>query len=187
MSDLIPNEIMLSVGKRYPEWQGAQDGYRIEWSETGLTLCAILNGISEDERKQFSPQTSLVVRYTIIEDVCYFTFLFGLMPWADCPFSPAIYHTVGKNPTFPDIEDGQGLSLTVLLIDASTGELCSARIIGLGHDFSVKWKGWAQEAAKRPLTFAEYNKQIDKAYREYASVDLARMGGDNRNEYIVRG
>lgn len=186
MSDLIPNEIVLSVGKNYPEWQGAQEGNRIEWSETGLTLYAILNGISEDERKQFSPQTSLIVRYTVIEDVCYFTFLFGLMEWVNCPFSPALYHTVGQNPTFPDIEDGQRLSLTVLLIDASTGELCSVRIISLGHDFSVKWKEWAQEATKMPLAFAEYNRQIDKAYRDYASVDLARMGGDNMNEYVVQ-
>jgi len=186
MSDFIPNEIVLSVGKRYPEWQGAQDGFRIEWSETGLILCAILNGISEDEREQFSPQTSLTVRYTVIGDVCYFTFLFGAMPWADCPFSPALYHAVGQNPTFPVIEDGQGLSLTVLLIDASTGELCGVRLIGLGHDFSLKWKEWAQEAAKKPLDFAEYNRQIDRVYREYASVDLALMGGDNMNEYVVQ-
>lgn len=187
MGDFIPTESVLSVGKCYPEWQGQQDGYRIEWTETGLTLCVMFNGISDYEKSQFSTQNKLTIRYIIIDDVCYFTFMFGEMPWADCPFSPALYRTIGQHTTFPDIEEYKGLSLTVLLIDTSTGELCGIRIIGLGHDFSVGWKNWAQEAALKPLPFAEYHRQIDKAYRDYASVDLARMGGDNLNEYIVQG
>ena len=106
----------------------------------------MLNGISAQEKEQFAPQKKLTVRYTVIGDVCYFTFMFGDMPWADCPFSPALYRNLGKNTTFPDIEDGQGLALTVLLIDTGTGELCRVRLIGLGHDFSVQWQEWAKIA-----------------------------------------
>lgn len=185
MGDKLPQECVLSVGAFYPEWQTKQDGYCLEWGETGLTLCAMLNGIKDIEKQQFAPQKKLTVRYTIIKDVCFFTFLFGDMPWADCPFSPTLYSNIGQNPTFPEIDKKQGLSLTVLLIDTNTGELCRIRLIGLGHDFSVKWKEWAKKAAEKPLSFEEYNKQIDKAYLEFASVDLALKGVDN--EYIVEG
>ena len=98
MENKLPQEIVLSVGKRYPEWQTGQDGYIMEWSETGFVLCAMLNGISQEEKEQFSTQKKLIVRYTVVEDVCYFTFLFGDMPWADCPFSPTLYKTIGENP-----------------------------------------------------------------------------------------
>lgn len=187
MGDKLPQDIVLSVGKRYPEWQTGQDGYILEWSETGFVLCAMLNGISQEEKEQFSTQKKLIVRYTVVEDVCYFTFLFGDMPWADCPFSPTLYKTIGENPTFPDIEENKGLSLTVLLIDTGTGELSNIRLIGLGHDFSVKWKNWAINAVEKPLDFAEYNKRIDKAYTEYSNVDFALKGLEEQNEYIVEG
>lgn len=186
MDDKKQREIVLTVGQRYPEWKTKQDGYRLEWNEGGLVLFAMLNGISIDEKEQFAPQKELAVRYTVIEDVCYFTFRFGDMPWADCPFSSALYRTAGQKPTFPDIEENEGLSLTVLLIDTSTGELCRMRLIGLGHDFSVKWRDWAVQAAEQTLDFAEYSGRIDKAYRDYASVDLAAMGLKGGNEYIVR-
>lgn len=181
-----PQETLLTVGKIYPEWQTKQDGFRLEWGDAGFILCAMLNGISAEEKEQFAPQKKLTVRYTVIGDVCYFTFMFGDMPWADCPFSPALYRNLGKNTTFPDIEDGQGLALTVLLIDTGTGELCRVRLIGLGHDFSVQWQEWAKKAAEKPLSFEEYSRQIDETYREYASVDLALKGGNEGNEYIVR-
>lgn len=178
-------ETLLTVGKIYPEWQTKQDGFRLEWGDTGFILYTMLNGISADEKEQFAPQKKLTVRYTIIGDVCYFTFMFGDMPWVDCPFSPAIYNAIGKKATFPEIEDGKGLSLTVLLIDTGTGELCRVRLIGLGHDFSLQWQEWAKEAAEKQLPFDEYNRQIDETYREYASVALAIKGGNEGNEYVV--
>lgn len=183
MNDKGAEGIVYSVGKLYPEWQTQQDGYRLEWGETGFVLFAMLNGISQIERTQFSAEKSLSVRYTFIEDVCYFTFRFGDMPWADCPFSPAIYRDAEKR-LFPKIRKNEGLALTVMLIDSGTGELCGLRLLGLGHDFSVKWQEWAAKAAKAPLDFDEYNRRVDEAYKNYASVDLAAKGLDEGNEYV---
>lgn len=185
MGDKAPQETLFSVGTRYEEWNTKQDGYRVEWSESGLVLYAMLNGISEREKQQYEPQKELIVRYVIIEDICYFTFSFGDMPWSDCPFSPALYTTIGQKPSFVDIEEEQGLSLPILLIDTSTGELCKVRLVGLGHDFSVEWQEWAKKAAVTELKFAEYNKRIDKTYSEYSSVDLAKMG--QKHEYRIKG
>lgn len=49
-------ETLLSVGKIYPEWQTKQDGFRLEWGDAGFTLCAMLNGVSAEEKEQFASQ-----------------------------------------------------------------------------------------------------------------------------------
>lgn len=186
MSDNAVQELVLSVGKCYPQWNTSQDSFRLEWDDAaGLVLFAMYNGINDWEKEQFSAQNDLVVRYTVIGDVCYFVFRFGATPWADCPFLPSLYRNAGRTFALPDIECGKGLTLTVLLIDSNTGELCGIRLIGLGHDFSVKWRDWAQNAAERLMDFAEYNRRVEAVYGAYSSVDLALRGFSEGNQYVV--
>lgn len=186
MRDKIQQEKIFSVGKCYSEWQTKQNGYRLEWSETGFVLYVMLNGINEVEKSQFITQKKVVIRFTVIKDICYFTFMFGEMPWGDCPFSPVLYSQKLIFPNlFPDLENGKGYSLTVLLIDTGIGELCKIRLISLGHDFSVKLRKWLIKATNKPLSFEEYNKQIDEVYLQYANVDLALRGKRDGNEYII--
>lgn len=180
-----PKEVLLSVGQRYPEWQTGQDGFQLEWSDTGFILFAMLGGVKPEEKEKFAVTKKMTVRYTVIEDVCYFTFRFGDIPWSDCPFSPALYRAAGQNPVFPELGESEGFSLTVLLIDTATGELCAARLIGLGHDFSARWREWAIRAAETPLDYAEYSKRVDRAYTAYAPEDFAVKGVQEGNQYIV--
>ncbi|BAL01910.1 hypothetical protein OBV_p-00550 (plasmid) [Oscillibacter valericigenes Sjm18-20] len=171
-------EMVLSVGEIYPEWCVKQDGYILEYGENGFVLYAMLNGISPVEREQFNPGAEFAIRYEIINDVCLFCFRFGNMPWADCPFSPALYKAAGQNIELPQIEGSEGFPLTVLLIDTSSGELCGIRLIGLGHELSRNWREWAQEAIKKDLSRDEYNSQIDGIYRDFSTVDLAERGAE---------
>ena len=69
-------EIILRVGNVYPSWKTGQSGLRLEWSETGFVLYVMLNGISPAEKQEFSVQKGFAVRYTVIGDVCFFTFRF---------------------------------------------------------------------------------------------------------------
>ena len=181
----MPEESVLSVGQCYPFWQTGQDGFRLEWTDAGFILFAMYNGIDQNIKEQFASTEKMTARYTVIENVCYFTFRFGGMSWGDCPFSPAIYCTGGKRPVFPALLTHEGYSLVVLLINSATGELCAVRLIGLGHDFSAKWREWAMKAVVEPFALAEYGKRVNEAYKEYSSAALAQKGFDEGNEYTV--
>lgn len=178
---------MLSVGTRYPEWNTGEEGFTLEWGDGGFILYAKLNGISPHEKQQFLPEEKMTVRYTVIDDVCYFTFLFGSMPWADCPFSPELYKGLGKDVDFPELENNDGYALTVLLIDTSTGELLQIRLVGLGHSFSETWHQWATEALKKPISVFAYQSQINSTYARYTSINLADKALREQHEYIIFG
>ena len=181
-------ESLFSVGNKYDDWATKQDGYIIEWNnDLGLTLYAFLNGVSKDELAEFDVSQTVRVRYTIIDDVCYFLFKFGEMPWANCPFSPSIYTFIGKHCNFPsELKKNNGISLSLLLIDSSTGELLKIRLIGLAYEFSNKWLDWARGVVNKDLPLERYNKKIDGVYMKYSSIELAKKALKEKNEYILK-
>ena len=179
--------INYEVGRCYEEWKDGHEGFIIEWDNTaGFILYAKLKGISDTEKRQFDCDIPLEIRYTTIDDICYFLFRFGNMPWADCPFSPAIYKNVGRTAEFPKVEKNSGFGLQVLLIDTKSGELCKIRLIGLGHDFSKKWREWADKAAAASMPFGEYRKRICATYAKYTSIELAEKARNEGNGYVVK-
>lgn len=165
------------VGKVYPEWKLDRDGYILEYGEIGFCLYALLAGVSNEERKQFDASKSFAVCVTTIADIAFFCFRFGNMPWADCPFSPSIYKDSGRTISYPLLDDKVGLALNVFLIDSSTGKLLHCRLIGLGHDFCVKWLEWARSVTNKPMSREEYSRRIDTVYQRYTTQDLV-MGAE---------
>lgn len=163
---------VYTVGKKYGEWATQQDGYILEYGENGFTLYCMLPNVSADERKQFSENKPIEVRYSIIADICFFCFKFGDMPWADCPFSPAIYKDAGRVVHFPMLHENEGYSLTVLLIDSATGELLYIRLIGMEHEFSAKWTEWAASVANVPMSREEYSGRVDEIYKSYTTQEV---------------
>lgn len=174
------------VGHRYPKWRTGNDGFILEWDNSaGFILYAFLNSPSVEEVAQFQTDVELEVCYKTVYDVCFFTFRFGDMPWADCPFAPALYKEAGREAVFDDIPEGQGLAVTILLIDSSCGELKTIRVVALSHDFSVKWQTWAIEANKRPLTKAEYSSLINVVYMNHSTEGIAECAKQDGNSCII--
>lgn len=187
MESGLPKESVFMVGGKYEKWATMQDGYILEWNnDAGFTLYAFLNGVSDDEVKQFDVSQPVTIRFTVIEDVCYFLFKFGDMPWADCPFSPAIYKTTDRECNLPQqLVNNEGISLSVFLIDSGTGTLLKIRLVGLGHSFSDKWLQWAKIEVDKPLPLQKYSAEIDRVYMNYRSVDLAAKAAKEKNEYVL--
>lgn len=173
------------VGQRYSEWQTKENGFILEWDNTaGFILYAFLDTPSPEEQLQFLSEMEIC--YKTVYDVCFFAFRFGSMPWADCPFSPALYKEVGTAAVFDDIPEGHGLAVTILLIDSSSGELKNIRLISLPHDFSVKWQHWAREMSAKPLTRSEYMSIINVVYMNHTTEGIADCAKVEGNSCIVR-
>lgn len=164
----------FEVGQKYSNLRTKQDGFVLEY-DAGFILYAMLNGVSSEEKKQFETSMPLAVTITTIADISFFGFRFGNLPWADCPFSPALYSGVGRNISFPELGEADGIALMVLLVDSSSGELLHSRVVGLGHDFSKKVLGWAKIAIEKPMSIKEYQDRMNRVYQKYSTEQLVAM------------
>jgi hypothetical protein len=93
------------------------------------------------------------------------------LKWMDAPYS------IHLSPPFefaPELDTDQnlGFALQIFLIDAATGILHVIRYVGLGHDFSVKFKEALQRQKAVNFNQAAYNLKIDDAYKRYSTDDL---------------
>ncbi|MDD3946237.1 MAG: hypothetical protein PHI19_00160 [Clostridia bacterium] len=179
---------VYAAGVSYPSFATQTDGYRLEFTDDGgFVLYCFVDGITDFEAKEFEGGKSVSVRYTVINDISYWCFKFGVLPWGDCPFSPSLYLDAGRPVSFDDVlPDGVGYSVTILLIESSTGTVRYIRMIGLGHEFSVSFQAWASGAAKEPLGGKiEYNTRINDVYNVYDVNELAKRG--RANGFILEG
>jgi len=166
------------VGGHYDKLKTGKDGYILEFGDNGFLLYCLLKAPQFGEAVQFHTGADIQTRLSEIDGVGYFCFKFGGMQWSDCPFSPSLYESVGQKITFPELEEGMGLALTVLLADSDTGELLYIRLCGLPHTFSKTFIAWAKEKMKEPMNREEYNKRINAAYARYDTTDIVLKAFD---------
>jgi len=167
------NLVRFTVGECRDEWKTGGDGCILEYmNECGLCLYVMLAGVDTILRRQFDTDRPLMVRVTEFSDLVFFCFRFGEAEWMDCPLSMTIYQSAGRPIEFPALGNKEGLALNVLLIDSNTGELLTARVVGLGHDFSVRFLEWAKKNCKTSMDFNEYKRQVEELYKLYQTVDF---------------
>lgn len=169
--------LKLEVGREYEKFRTRQDGYRMEWSDNGLTLYVLLNGITELEMEQFKTEKSFEIRPFEVENILFFCVKFGDMEWGDCSFTRAAHKS---SLDVPEISEGTGLSLTIVVADTSNGEVKSLRIIGLGTKISKVFKNFCEKEFE--YSFEDTMRMIDMIYMRYSTRDLVRMS-DSINRF----
>jgi len=66
----------------------------------------------------------------------------------------------------------QGLGLTLILIDAITGEIKSIRLLGLSEKFTRRLFGIIMEHKVKPFNKEEYYKSLNKVYAIYQTNQI---------------
>jgi hypothetical protein len=113
----------------------------------------------------------------IIEDgrhkgtIIFLLFKFGDLPWLDAPFS--IHLAQCKTPA--EIEEGLGYGLNIFLIDANTGILRVMRLVGLGTEWSRRFRQAMLEQDGAGFDPEAYDAEIRRMYRMYGTRDLVEM------------
>lgn len=173
LNQFIANYAQFYCGMKKPEWRGLSDCMRLEWNDqSGFTLYLFWNKVSTAEIREVSTESDIDIRFLPINDISFFCFKFGNLPWADCPFSPHIYD---EHPLFDKlISPLIGYSLSVFLIDTSNGELKYIRQIGLGHEFSNLIRVWAKKSLEnKTISKEDYIAITNNVYQKYTSNELA--------------
>jgi hypothetical protein len=97
----------------------------------------------------------------------------GLEQWSDCPFSIRLYDGMGRNFDWSEpIEDGQGIGLNVILVEASTGILLVQRLVGLSTRFSRELRSAILRQLEQPFSKADYEATIQRTYTNYSTKKL---------------
>jgi len=162
----------IEVGKYFfGQPRRMTEGCRLDYSESGPQLSVILDGISKSEiNKIRSGDMDLGVFEQ--EGILFLLVnIPGVLDWSDAPLHLGLYRT---RPAIPDnIEDGMGLGLTVLGIEASTGMVNVIRFVGLGTDISRAITSIL--AAQGDTNQTEHTKKVKAIYRQYDCIKMVRM------------
>lgn len=117
-----------------------------------------------------------------IDGIIFMLFKFEEIPWIDAPYS---IHLSGNTEPV-NIEEDKGYGLQIFLIDANTGILKVIRLIGMGNEWSRRFREAILKQKNTKFDPYEYNQKIEKIYRTYSSRKLAEMI-PTKNWYRVRG
>lgn len=158
------------VGQRVKEWAIGIDGCVMEYNDVGgLTLMYFLKNPTPQECRAFEVSDAFKISFTSVLDIGFFCVKVGELEWSDCAFSPNIYD---NTPAFEPVQFSQGYALNLILIDAEIGQIKSIRTIGLGHDFSCKFREWCIESRQKNISKERYQKVVNLTFSRYSTQEL---------------
>lgn len=163
------------VGQVVKDFIKHQEGAIYDVDDQGASLIVFFNNPTEEEVKQFKSEQRFEIRFTEIYGIIMMTFRIGILNWMDAPYSPHL----SKNLTrFVLPNEEQGLGLTLMLVDATTGEIKSIRLIGLSTNFTKKFFGLLMEQKMKEFNAVEYNNSINRVYSTYPTSKIVKMSDD---------
>lgn len=95
---------------------------------------------------------------------------FGAMEWMDIPYNP----NLSGEFEFQEVEEGKGYGITILLIEATNGEIQCIRYIGAPTRWSRDFKRLTLELKERAFNKDFYDKSINEIYRNYSTPELLK-------------
>lgn len=160
------------VGQIIKDFIKHQEGAIFDVEDQGASLIVFFNNPTEEEEEQFKSGHRFEIRFTELYGVIMMTFKIGNLSWMDAPYSPHL----SKNLTrFVLPSEEQGLGLTLMLVDAVTGEIKSIRLIGLSTNFTEKFFGLLMEQKTKEFNVTEYNNSLNKIYSIYPTNKIVKM------------
>ena len=162
---------VFEVGKVYKPAIGIGEGVRFDLSYAGATLMYVFDAPSPDEVAQMRSGKSFEIRYTEQCGIIWVTSKCGNLAWTDAPYNPRLSSDLP--PAY--YEDGEGLALTLVMIDARDAVVKSVRLIGLGTRFSHDLTETAMALREQPMTMAEAHNAITYTMARCTSEDLAKV------------
>ena len=160
----------LRVGDVYPPFAFRQEGTFFDYNGS-FTLIYNYHRPNDDEIADMKAGKPFEIRIVTIGGILFILSKAGDQPWQDAPFTPHY----ARIKEYPVSEGTKGYALLVIMTDAANGQIKSLRMIGLGHDFSLKLREVIMEQLDQPFDNDEYNAKLNRIYRAYSTKDLLRF------------
>ncbi len=160
----------IQVGKPLPVSLDG-DGVIFTVDNGGAMLIYNLTAPTKDEIDAMKAGQPFEIRYAELGGILWIVSKCGSMPWSDAPFNPKLC-TIRN---WPEFQDGEGLSLALILTDAQDSTVQSARLIGLSTRFSRQLMADTKRLMIADMTASELNESIQRVTKNYRTCDLVRM------------
>lgn len=163
------------VGQIIPAFMGHAENVYFNMDNGGATMFVFFQSPTMKEIKQFKSGKEFQIRFVELYDVIMLMAKIGDLDWMDAPYTP---HLSPDLTQFAIPTEGQGLGLTLILVDATTGQIKSIRLLGLSENFTRKLLGTVIKNAKKTFNINSYNMNIVKIYSQYPTKKLVKMSND---------
>ena len=163
------------VGQVIDNFKYHSECVQFDVSDEGAFMLVFFQNPTVEEIEQFKSEKSFEIRFTELYNVIMITVKIGNLNWMDAPYSP---HLSNHLTMFQLPNENQGLALTLILVDAITGEIKHARLLGLTERFTKKLFGIVMEQKMNDFDVVEYSKSINKIYSMYSTNQIVKLSKD---------
>ena len=164
--------MIYKVGEIIPNAKGHPEGCIFDIDDSGARLVVYFYEPTTDEIEQFGSGHRFELRYVKLYNVIMILTKIGNLDWMDAPYNP----NLSKNLTHVDSVSGSsGLSLTLLLVDSSTGILKHFRLIGLSTKFTNDLFKEVKIEKNNNFDVTQYGGFISQIFNQYTSKELVKL------------
>lgn len=162
---------MYKVGEIYPGYQQRPEGTLFDLRDDGAIFIVLFNKPTNDEIKQFQSDSNFEIRFTEIYGEIVLTAKIGNLNWMDVFYNPHLSLNLTK---LQEPQDGQGLGLTLMLLDAVDGKIMSMRLLGLSENFTHKFLKSVKDLKEKSFNKEIHQKNITNI-KKYTTKELVKM------------
>jgi hypothetical protein len=152
------------VKKRY------QESVKFDFTDGGFILYLFFNQPTDQEIQDIKKGRAEIGYYQR-DDVIFILCRFGSTPYMDAPYN---VHLSKQLTHIDEPGPGKGYGLHIILIDARDGIVKAQRLIGLGHDFSVKLYQAIKRQLTEPFNSQHYMQTIQSVYAAHPTQKLIK-------------
>lgn len=164
--------MVYTVGKKVDSFVLHEECVQFDIDNVGATMLVFFNQPTQKEIEQFNTDKSFEIRFVELEDVIMVVAKIGSLNWVDAPYNVHLSQNLSEF-TLPDKDTG--LALTLILVDAYSGEIKSIRFMGLSTNFTKKLLNATIEQKSKSFNETEYDKNIASIYAKYTTDQLVKM------------
>ena len=165
---------MFAVGKPAPWLNLSKEGAYFDLDGSGFLLVYNYNSPTPGEIAAFQAGTACEFRFVRVGGVLFVLSKLGSLPWNDSPFALQL----ARNPSLPDVPEGKGYAVTMVLLDNKTQIVRGLRLVGLGTQFSKKLRAEMLEDVGKPMLQEEYFARVAAVQSMYTTSALVSFASD---------
>lgn len=163
------------IGQAVDIFKNHAEGVHFDITDDGATMLVFFQRPTSDEIEQFKSGKNFEIRFVELYGVIMITVKIGNLNWMDAPYTPHLSKNLSK---FQLPNKGQGLGLTLFLVDAITGEIKHIRLLGLSERFTKRLFGVAMEHKAKLFNKTEYNNSLNRIFSTYQTNQIVKMCKD---------